>query len=61
MGLAEGDPAVLIDPKGRHFLLKLESGRTFQYHQGSVPHDALIGASDGSRSRMAGPSRSASR
>ena len=48
MGLAEGDPAVLIDPKGRHFLLKLESGRTFQYHQGSVPHDALIGAEDGS-------------
>lgn len=48
MGLAEGDPAILIDPKGRHFLLKLESGRTFQYHQGSVPHDALIGAEDGS-------------
>ncbi|MEE8407491.1 MAG: tRNA (adenine-N1)-methyltransferase [Acidimicrobiia bacterium] len=48
MGLAEGDPVVLIDPKGRHFLLKLESGRTFQYHQGSVPHDALIGAEDGS-------------
>ena len=48
MGLAEGDPAVLIDPKGRHFLLKLESGRTFQYHQGSVPHDSLIGAEDGS-------------
>lgn len=48
MGFAEGDPAVLIDPKGRHFLLKLESGRTFQYHQGSVPHDALIGAEDGS-------------
>ncbi|MEE8376032.1 MAG: tRNA (adenine-N1)-methyltransferase [Acidimicrobiia bacterium] len=48
MSLAEGDAAVLIDPKGRHFLLKLESGRTFQYHQGSVPHDALIGAEDGS-------------
>jgi len=48
MGFAEGDPVVLIDPKGRHFLLKLESGRTFQYHQGSVPHDALIGAEDGS-------------
>jgi tRNA (adenine57-N1/adenine58-N1)-methyltransferase len=48
MGLAEGDPAVLVDPKGRHFLLKLESGRIFQYHQGSVPHDSLIDAEDGS-------------
>jgi len=48
MTLAEGDPALLIDSKGRHFLLKLETGRTFQYHQGSVPHDDLIGAGDGS-------------
>jgi tRNA (adenine57-N1/adenine58-N1)-methyltransferase len=48
MSFAEGDPALLIDSKGRHFLLKLESGRTFQYHQGSVAHDVLIGASDGS-------------
>jgi tRNA (adenine57-N1/adenine58-N1)-methyltransferase len=48
MTFAEGEPAILIDPKGRRFLLKLESGRTFQYHQGSVPHDSLIGAEDGS-------------
>lgn len=48
MRFSEGEPALLIDPKGRHFLLKLEAGRTFQYHQGSVPHDELIGAQDGS-------------
>lgn len=48
MVLAEGDPALLIDTKGRHFLLKLQAGRTFQYHQGSVSHDELIGAGDGS-------------
>ncbi|TDI51305.1 MAG: tRNA (adenine-N1)-methyltransferase [Acidobacteria bacterium] len=48
MSLAEGDPALLVDPKGRHFLLRLESGRSFQYHQGSIPHDILIGAEDGS-------------
>lgn len=48
MAFAEGEPALLIDSKGRHFLLKLEAGRTFQYHQGSVPHDDLIGAEDGS-------------
>jgi tRNA (adenine57-N1/adenine58-N1)-methyltransferase len=48
MTLREGEPALLIDSKGRHFLLKLESGRTFQFHNGTVPHDALIGADDGS-------------
>lgn len=48
MAFAEGDPALLIDSKGRHFLLELESGRTFQFHNGSLDHDALIGAEDGS-------------
>ena len=43
-----GDPALLIDEKGRHFLLKLEHGRTFQFHRGTVPHDELIGAQNGS-------------
>lgn len=48
MVFEQGEPALLIDSKGRHFLLKLESGRTFQYHNGAVPHDELIGAEDGS-------------
>jgi len=48
MIFAEGDPALLIDDKRRHFLLRLQSGRTFQFHNGSVPHDDLIGAADGS-------------
>ena len=48
MNFNEGDPALLIDSKGRHFLLKLEAGRTFRYHQGSVLHSDLIGAEDGS-------------
>ena len=48
MSLSEGQPALLIDQKGRQFLLKLESGRKFQYHQGTVPHDELIGREDGS-------------
>ncbi len=54
MKLSEGEAALLIDPKGRHFLLKLETGRTFQYHQGKVPHDDLIGAEDGSWVRSSG-------
>ncbi|MDX1469215.1 MAG: tRNA (adenine-N1)-methyltransferase [Acidimicrobiia bacterium] len=48
MNLSEGQPALLIDEKGRQFLLKLESGRKFQYHQGTVLHDDLIGEEDGS-------------
>lgn len=48
MPFTEGDPALLIDSKGRHFLLKLEPSRNFQFHNGTVPHDRLIGAEDGS-------------
>lgn len=47
MNFAAGDPALLIDEKGRHFLLRLESGRNFQFHRGSIAHDELIGAEDG--------------
>lgn len=48
MTFSAGEPALLIDPKGRTFLLRLEAGRTFQMHQGAIPHDSLIGADDGS-------------
>lgn len=47
MTFKEGDPALLIDSKGRHFLLKLEAGRTFQFHQGSLAHNEMIGLDDG--------------
>lgn len=43
-----GDPALLIDSKGRHFLLSLDPERTFQYHEGSISHVQLIGREDGS-------------
>lgn len=48
MPLAEGDPVLLIDSKGRHFLLKLDPSRMFEYHRGSVPHSELIGLENGS-------------
>jgi tRNA (adenine57-N1/adenine58-N1)-methyltransferase len=57
MPFTQGDPALLIDSKGRHFLLKLESGRTFQFHNGTVPHDRLIGADDGSWVTSSGNAR----
>jgi tRNA (adenine57-N1/adenine58-N1)-methyltransferase len=47
MKLEAGDPALLIDSKGRHFLLKLEPERVFQYHEGQVRHADLIGSEDG--------------
>jgi len=47
MKLEAGDPVLLIDAKGRHFLLKLEPDRMFQYHEGMVPHSELIGREDG--------------
>jgi len=48
MKLEAGDPALLIDSKGRRFLLELTPERTFQYHEGAVPHNDLIGRDDGS-------------
>ncbi len=48
MAFVAGDPALLIDSKGRQFLLRLDPERTFQYHQGSIPHRDLIGREDGS-------------
>ncbi len=48
MPFVAGDPALLIDAKGRQFLLKLDPERTFQYHQGSISHRDLIGREDGS-------------
>lgn len=48
MVLAEGDPVLLIDAKGRQFLLKLDPTRKFEFHNGSVPHTELIGLEDGS-------------
>lgn len=57
MTFREGEPALLVDSKGRHFLLKLESGRTFQFHNGAVPHDELIGAADGTWVESSGNAR----
>jgi tRNA (adenine57-N1/adenine58-N1)-methyltransferase len=57
MAFGEGEPALLIDEKGRKFLLKLESGRTFQFHKGSVPHEVLMGLDDGSWVMSSGGAR----
>jgi tRNA (adenine57-N1/adenine58-N1)-methyltransferase catalytic subunit len=43
----EGERALLVDRKGRRYLVKLRSGRSFQSHSGIVSHDDLIGALEG--------------
>src|SRR5579875_197880 len=43
-----GDQVQLTDPKGRHHQLVLTAGKSFFTHRGSISHDDLIGASDGS-------------
>lgn len=57
MKFEEGDPALLIDGKGRQFLLKLDPARTFQFHRGSIPHSDLIGLEDGSWVTSSGEAR----
>jgi tRNA (adenine57-N1/adenine58-N1)-methyltransferase catalytic subunit len=45
---AKGDHVQLTDPKGRRHTVVLEPGKTFFTHRGSLSHDDLIGAPDGS-------------
>ena len=45
----EGDPALLIDDKGRKYLLHLKAAGVFRYHKGSLDHAEVIGNADGTR------------
>jgi tRNA (adenine57-N1/adenine58-N1)-methyltransferase len=42
-----GERALLIDTKGRRYLLELTPGGEFHSHKGIVPHDELLGAAEG--------------
>ena len=55
--LRAGEPCLLIDGKGRQFLLKLDPDRQFQYHRGSLPHSEIIGLDDGSWVESSGGGR----
>jgi tRNA (adenine57-N1/adenine58-N1)-methyltransferase len=44
-----GERALLVDRRGRRYLITLRPGEQFHFHQGVVPHDALIGSSEGVR------------
>ena len=45
---AAGDLVQLTDPKGRMHQIVLQKGATFHTHRGSLSHDDLIGAPEGS-------------
>ena len=53
---AKGDHCLLTDGKGRRFLITLEEGAVFHFHNGTLPHDDLIGRSEGcvARSSLGG-------
>ena len=42
-----GERVVLLDERGRRFLVRLEPGGTFHYHGGALPHDLVLGSEEG--------------
>jgi len=43
----DGDHALMVDRRGRRYLVRLRSSASFDTHIGSVPHDELIGKEEG--------------
>jgi len=54
---AAGDLCLLLDAKGRRYLIDLAEGGEFQYHAGSLAHGGIIGAAPGSLLRSTTNSR----
>lgn len=48
-----GDKVLLVDRKGRRYLLTLQTTAEYHYHGGAVAHDDLIGRPEGVRIRSA--------
>ena len=51
--LAEGENILLVDNRGRRYLVELKSGGEFHCHSGVIRHDQIIGSSEGSEFRTA--------
>ena len=47
MTFAAGDLVLLVDRRGRRYLLTLTEGGEFHSHAGPLPHDAVIGSDEG--------------
>jgi len=46
---AAGERVLLVDQRDRTYLFLLEAGSTFHTHSGTIRHDDVIGASEGTR------------
>ena len=42
-----GEPCLLVDGKGRHYLLALRDGGEFHFHGGKLDHAEIVGAVEG--------------
>jgi tRNA (adenine57-N1/adenine58-N1)-methyltransferase catalytic subunit len=42
-----GERALLVDDRGRRFLVRLQTGATFHFHGGAIPHDLILGSEEG--------------
>lgn len=42
-----GDKALMVDGRGRRYLVTLQAGGSFHFHRGIVRHDDVIGRSEG--------------
>lgn len=49
--LEPGDKVLLLDSRGRRYLVTLQEGGAFHFHKGIVSHDAMIGCPEGIRIR----------
>ena len=45
--LEPGERVLLLDQRGRRYLVRLRAGETWHSHGGGVPHDLLIGSQEG--------------
>jgi tRNA (adenine57-N1/adenine58-N1)-methyltransferase len=54
---SSGEPCLLIDAKGRRYLIDLDPDAEFQYHAGTLRHAEIVGAEEGAEFRSSGGSR----
>ena len=55
--LRAGERALLIDGRGRRYLIRLTAGAQWHSHMGTVAHDELIGAPEGTWATASGGAR----
>ncbi len=47
MPFEPGERVLFVDSRGRRFLVRLQAGSTFHFHDGAVPHDLVLGSEEG--------------